>query len=299
MSSIPQQQLLAHPLSKNFSFLQLCIPKAHPHVVVVAMNRIRKRNAISSTMWREIGEVFKLLGTIGDNCRAIVITGAGTKAFTAGIDITDEAFGLNPSSEQEYDVARRGLRFYPQILQMQACFTAIEECPVPVIAAIKGNCIGAGVDLASVCDIRICSSTARFSVREVKIGLAADVGTLQRFPKISGNDSRVRELCLTGEIFSAQEALRIGFVSRISENERLMEDALEVAQRIAENSPVAVLGTKRSLVYSRDHTVADGLVHIATHNTAALMTDDIPEAFLSSKQNKRAVFSNIPKLSKL
>eukprot|EP00536_Pseudo-nitzschia_multiseries_P004461 jgi/Psemu1/302611/fgenesh1_kg.74_\ len=253
-------------------------------------------------MWREIGEVFSILGRTGDDCRAIVLTGAGTKAFTAGIDIADEAFGLaaqngDNSNGRGHDVARRGLRFYPQILDMQRCFTAVEECPVPVIAAIQGSCIGAGVDLASVCDIRICSSTAKFSVREVKIGLAADVGTLQRFPKITGNDSRVRELCLTGEIFSAKEAARIGFVSRISD--RLLEDALTLASTIASNSPVAVVGTKRSLVYSRDHTVADGLVHIATHNTSALMTDDIPAAFVSVMQKKEAKFSNIPKLSKL
>eukprot|EP00532_Pseudo-nitzschia_australis_P015146 CAMPEP_0168268704 /NCGR_PEP_ID=MMETSP0141_2-20121125/13858_1 /TAXON_ID=44445 /ORGANISM="Pseudo-nitzschia australis, Strain 10249 10 AB" /LENGTH=272 /DNA_ID=CAMNT_0008209145 /DNA_START=241 /DNA_END=1059 /DNA_ORIENTATION=- len=245
------------------------------------------------------GEVFSILGRIGDDCRAIVLTGAGTKAFTAGIDITDESFGLagQTSNDNDNDVARRGLRFYPQIIDMQRCFTAIEECPVPVIAAIQGSCIGAGVDLASVCDIRICSDTAKFSVREVKIGLAADVGTLQRFPKITGNDSRVRELCLTGEIFSAQEAARIGFVSRISD--RLMEDVLGLAAKIAGNSPVAVVGTKRSLVYSRDHTVADGLMHIATHNTSALMTDDIPMAFVAAKQRKDVIFPNIPKLSKL
>ena len=180
---------------------------------------------------------------------------------------------------------------------MQKCFTAVEECPIPVIAAIQGSCIGAGVDLASVCDIRICSNTARFSVREVRIGLAADVGTLQRFPKITGNDSRVRELCLTGEVFSAQEALRIGFVSRISD--KLMSDALDLAKMIAANSPVAVVGTKRSLVYSRDHTVADGLLHVATHNTSALMTDDIPTAITSAMQKTPPKFRELPKFSKL
>lgn len=180
---------------------------------------------------------------------------------------------------------------------MQSCFTAIEECPVPVIAAIQGMCIGAGVDLSSACDIRICSDTARFSVREVKIGLAADVGTLQRLPKITGNDSRVRELCLTGEIFSAHEALRIGFVSRISKE--ATDDAVALAKTISANSPVAVVGTKRSLVYSRDHTVADGLVHIASHNTSALMTDDIPKAMMSAMQKKTVEFGKIPKLSKL
>ena len=289
---------LPHPLSKEFSCLQLWIPNSDPRVVVVVLDRVRKRNAISTLMWREIGRIFSVLGTTGDDCRAVVLIGAGQKAFTSGIDVTDQGFGLSSTNEDEsLDVARRGLRFYPQIIEMQKCFTAIEECPVPVIAAIEGNCIGAGVDLASACDVRLCSDTALFSVREVKIGLAADVGTLQRFPKITGNDSRVRELCLTGEIFPAREALRIGFVSRITD--RLLEDALKLAKTIAANSPVAVMGTKRSLVYSRDHTVADGLIHIATHNMSALMTDDLPTAIVASMQKKSAKFEKMPKMSKL
>jgi len=285
-----------HPLSKEFSCLQLWIPDSERRAVVVALDRIRKRNAVSSVMWREIGEVFSILGRMGDDCRVIILVGAGTKAFTSGIDVTDKKFGFAPVDDGN-DVARKGLRFYPQILEMQKCFTAVEECPIPVIAAIEGSCIGAGVDLASVCDIRICSKTAQFSVREVRIGLAADIGTLQRFPKITGNDSRVRELCFTGEVFSAQEALRIGFVSRISD--RLMLDALKLAKIIAANSPVAVVGTKRSLVYSRDHSVADGLEHVAAHNTSALMTDDIPTAIASAIQKTSAKFHKLPKFSKL
>ena len=129
------------------------------------------------------------------------------------------------------------------------------------------------------------------------VAATVSLGTLQRFPKITGNDSRVRELCLTGEVFSAKEALMIGFVSRVTD--RLMGDALELAKKISANSPVAVIGTKRSLVYSRDHTVADGLLHVATHNTSAHMTDDIPTAIVSSMQKKAAKFREIPKLSKL
>jgi delta(3,5)-delta(2,4)-dienoyl-CoA isomerase len=314
---------LSHPiLSKNFSHLKIEIvtcgdddgyesshhhqqqeqeqKEPSPHIVVVTLNRIRKRNAINRIMWREIGEIFSILGRIGDDCRAVILTGAGTKAFTSGIDISDPELMMVSSDDPNDDVARKGMAFLPKVLDMQRCFTAIEECPVPVIAVIQGSCIGAGIDIASVCDIRLCTRTAQFSVREVKIGLAADVGTLQRFPKITGNDSRVRELCLTGEMFTAQEALRIGFVSRICSNsDTIMEDAVKLAKVIAANSPVAVMGTKRSLVYSRDHSVSEGLNHIATHNACAIMSDDIPTAMISSKQKKTARFSRIPKLSKL
>lgn len=200
-----------HPLDEEFRYLKLSIFQESPQVVIVALNRPRKRNAVSAAMWREIGDAFGRLGRLGDDCRCIVVTGVG-KAFSSGIDVSDPS--LFPSGTDEEDIARRGLSFLPKIQEMQRCFTVIEECPVPVIAAIHGNCIGAGVDLACCCDIRLAQVGATFSVREVQIGLAADIGTLQRLPKITGNDSRVRELCFTGEIFGDQEAKNIGFVSR-------------------------------------------------------------------------------------
>jgi len=160
-------------------------------------------------------------------------------------------------------------------MSMQNALSAIESCPLPVIVAIHGPCIGAGIDLACAADIRICASSSRFSVREVRIGLAADVGTLQRFPKIVGHGSRVRELCLTGEDFDAVEAERIGFVSRIVEDKLLMKLALEICGKIIVNSPVAVAVTKESLNYSRDVSVKEGLERMAILNSAMLLTDDL------------------------
>jgi delta(3,5)-delta(2,4)-dienoyl-CoA isomerase len=283
-----------HPLDEQFKNLKISIPQASPHIVVVEMNRPRKRNAMSAALWREIGEVFSRLGMVGDDCRCIIVAGVG-KAFSSGIDLSDPT--LFPSSNEDDDPARRGLAFPPQIRDMQNCFTAIEDCPVPVIAAIHGNCIGAGIDLACCCDIRIAQIGATFSVREVRIGLAADIGTLQRLPKITGNDSRVRELCYTGGNFDHQEALNIGFVSRVCEN--AMTDAIQLGSLIASNSPIAVMGTKRSLIYSRDHTVAEGLEHIANHNALALMTSDIPTAFMASANKQRPQFPNLPPFSRL
>ena len=155
-------------------------------------------------MWQEIGFAFRQIGTIGDGCRCILLIGSG-KGFCGGIDISDRRFfaGIESNagddkSSSSGDVARRSLAFRSQILDMQSVFTAVEECPVPVVAAIHGACIGAGIDLVCCADVRVCSPDAIFSVREVRLGLAADVGTLQRFPKIVGFGSRVRELCLTG-----------------------------------------------------------------------------------------------------
>ena len=150
-------------------------------------------------MWIEIGSAFRQLGTIGDGCRCIILIGKG-KGFCGGIDITDEKFfsGISSNYHTTTDMARQSLAFRSQILEMQAAFTAVEECPVPVVAAMHGACVGAGVDLVCCADVRVCSPNTKFSVREVRLGLAADVGTLQRLPKLVGFSSRVRELCLTG-----------------------------------------------------------------------------------------------------
>jgi Delta3,5-Delta2,4-dienoyl-CoA isomerase len=296
-----QESFQPHPtLSSQYRMLKIsCVGLPnHPHVLVVEMFHPRKRNAISATMWKEIGHFFgQVAGQMGDDVRVIILKGYGTQAFTAGIDLGDSSLFPSAGDGNELDAARRGLSFGPQIRDMQQSFTAIEQCPVPVIAAIEGSCIGAGVDLCCACDIRLCSPQTKFSIREVQIGLAADIGTLQRLPKITGNDSRVRELCYTGEFFDAQEALRIGLVSRVTPH--VLQDALQVAQKIAANSPVAVLGTKRSLVYSRDHSVAEGLEHVATHNTLALMTDDIHAAVMASKQKTPPQFQRLPNYSRL
>ncbi|CAJ1955337.1 unnamed protein product [Cylindrotheca closterium] len=280
-----------HRLDSQFKFLKLSEPR--PGVVVVQLDRPRKRNAINTEGWQEIGDVFTSVAQDGA-CRCIVLSGIG-KDFSAGIDITDP--GFFSFNDSDADVARRGLSFLPKVKQMQDCFTAVEKCPVPVIAAIHGNCIGAGVDIACCCDVRLAAPETTFSVREVKIGLAADIGTLQRLPKITGNDSRVRELCYTGEFFSSQEALSIGFISRICPNP--LAGAIELATKIAASSPVAVHGTKKSLMYSRDHSVAEGLEHVAMHNSLALMTDDVPEAHAASANKENPSFSNMLPFSKL
>jgi delta(3,5)-delta(2,4)-dienoyl-CoA isomerase len=285
--------MIPHPLDKDFKYLKLSIPERG--LVLIELNRPKKRNALHSSMWKEIGQVFTRLGRCDDGSRCIILTGSG-KAFSAGIDVTDSKF-FSFNNNEEGDTARRGLAFLPQIFDMQRCFTAVEDCALPVIAAIHGSCIGAGIDLACCCDVRLAAPGSVFSVREVKIGLAADIGTLQRLPKIAGNDSRVRELCLTGENFDHNQAVAIGFVSRLSPN--VLADAIQLGSKIASNSPIAVMGTKQSLLFSRDHSVKEGLEHVARHNALALMTDDIPTAFMASSKREKAEFSSMLPFSRL
>lgn len=298
-SLFSSQMTKPHPLDDQYQLLNLSILAECSHVTVVALNRPSKRNAINRQLWVEIGDAFRRLGSLGDGCRCILLTGKG-KAFSAGIDISDPSFFPQPAggdTEDDDDIAHQGMAFLPKVRAMQECFTALETCSVPVVAAIHGSCIGAGIDLACCCDIRLCAPGTVFSVREVRLGLAADIGTLQRLPKITGHDSRVRELCLTGESFDDQEALRIGFVSRVTHD--LWSDAAALCTSISSNSPVAVAGTKRSLVYSRDHTVQEGLDHIASHNAMALMTKDLAASFVAAASRTQPIFEDLPPFSRL
>jgi delta(3,5)-delta(2,4)-dienoyl-CoA isomerase len=296
--------------NEKFKYVSVECSKQNENVLIVTLNRPKKRNAINARMWREIGEVFRQINdaaaigsttgnsVVAQDCRCILLQGAG-KSFCAGVDIGDPAFAMH--DEDVGDAARRAVSFRSKILEMQDAFTALETCPVPVVAAIHGHCIGAGLDLASCADIRICATNTIFSIKEVQLGLAADVGVLQRLPKIVGYGSRVRELCLTGDNFSSDEAHRIGLVSTVvdvdatsnqqqnysttEKDNHLMQTAFLICERIAKNSPIAVSGTKQSLNYSRDHSVQEGLEHVALHNSVALMTDDLMLSALSRQKN--------------
>jgi len=267
-------------------------------VLVVKLNRPEKGNAMNLTLWKEI---FLLFEGLKDNAdvRAVVLIGAG-KQFSTGLDLSLwNELQLNASvagsgSPKLVDVARRALTLRRSIKAMQNAFTAIEQCPQPVIAAIHSSCIGGAVDMICACDIRYCSKDAVFSIKEVQLGLAADVGTLQRLPKIIGNDSLLRELAYTGRNFDAGDALTLGMVSQVFEDfDKTFQAALKVAKEIASLSPVAVYGTKANLLFSRDHSIVDGLEYAATWNAAALQSEDILEIMNSKRTTKTPFFSKL------
>ena len=161
---------------------------------------------------------------------------------------------------------------------------------MPVLAAIQGGCIGGAVDMVTACDMRYASEDAFFCIQEINIGMTADVGTLQRMPKLVP-EGVVRELAYTGRNMSASEAKERGFVNDIYEDQDAMDDAvLEIAQEIASKSPMAIWGTKQTLNYGRDHSVADGLEYIATWNAAMFDPDDMAEAFMAQTENRDAQF---------
>lgn len=278
---------------KNFDkykTLTISVPKEF--VFMIQLNRSEKLNALNDVMWKEFKICFNELATESE-CRVIILSGVG-KAFCAGIDV-ENLMEFGQDLIKHKDIARKCKILQLKIKEFQESFDAMEKCPKPVIAAVHGACIGAGVDMISAADIRYCSSDAWFQIKEVDFGMAADVGTLQRFSKIIGSDSLIRELVYTARKFSAVEAAQQGFVSCLFDNqESLLNGSIKLAEKIASKSPVAIQGSKLSLIYSRDHTVQEGLDHIAMYNQTMLLSEDFINAAMS-----QATKSDPPIFSKL
>ncbi|XP_078315056.1 delta(3,5)-Delta(2,4)-dienoyl-CoA isomerase, mitochondrial-like isoform X2 [Crassostrea virginica] len=277
--------------TEQYKFETLNVTRPKEFVVQVEMNRPKKLNAMNREFWRECRECFQKLSTDKD-CRVVILSGAG-KAFTAGLDLADMS-DIAVLTNPELDTSRKAFLIRNTIRDYQETFTVIEKCSKPVIAAIHNACVGGGIDMTAACDIRYCTGDAWFQIKEVDIGLAADVGTLQRFPKIVGNDSLVRELCFTARKFFSDEAKQMGFVSRIFQDKRAMiEGALETAALIAAKSPVAVQGTKISLVFSRDHSVQEGLDHVGLWNQGMLQSEDMMKSVMAALEKKQPTFSKL------
>lgn len=243
--------------------------RVEERVAQVTLNRPERANAMSEAMWPELQACFDWCDE-EPGVRAVVLAGEG-RNFCSGIDL-DMFANLAPRHD---DPARRAEQLRRRILQLQANLTAIERCRKPVLAAIHGVCIGGGVDLVCCCDMRYASADAWFSVREIDIGMTADVGTLQRLPRLIP-DGLARELAYTGRRMEAAEAAAAGLVNRVFEDrEQLLAGVTAIAREIAGKSPLAIRGSKEMLLYTRDHSVQDGLNHIATWNAGMLSEQDL------------------------
>jgi len=251
-------------------------------------------NAFHTAFWEELGATFE---TISDDptIRTVVLA-SSLKHFTAGLDLSDPDIQLVGRNEDE--APRRAIKWRKHVTQFQAAITAIETCTQPVIGAVHGLCYGLGIDILCACDIRYCATDARFSIKEVDVGLAADIGTLARLPKIVGNASAVRELAMTARDFDCREAERLGFVSRVVQGSReeVIVAACETARVIASKSPIAVIGTKHLLNHSRDHTVRDNLEYTVTWNSTMLQSKDMTEAMEAFRLKRPPKFANLTKL---
>jgi enoyl-CoA hydratase/carnithine racemase len=241
-------------------------------VAHVELARAEKFNAMDHAMFEAIGETFRSLGT-DSAVRCILLSGRG-RHFTAGLDLQYAASQFPPSS----DPGRAAESRLRHIRWLQDAFGAVEEARPPVVAAIHGGCIGAGVDLASACDILVASADAFFQVAEVDVAITADLGTLQRLTHLIP-EGVVRELAFTGRRMDADEAARLSLVTRVeADREAAIAAGMALAQTIAAKSPLAVAGAKMSLNYSRGRTVEEGLRHVALWNAGALVSADLAAA---------------------
>lgn len=267
-----------------YQFLNITVENKIAHVQI---NRPEKRNALNDVLWQEFRQAFAELDS-DTNVRAIVLSGNGNH-FCAGIDLSTMV-GLAGTLPEEEGRKREALR--KLILNFQDSFTAMEKCRKPVLAAIHGGCVGAGVDMISACDMRYATSDASFVIKEIDIGMTADVGTLQRLPHLIP-DGLVRELAYTGRDMKADEALRCGLVNKVyGSKEEMLADVLKIAQTIAEKSPLSIRGTKQILLYTRDHTVADSLDYVATWNASTLFSADLMEAMGAQMEKRKATFED-------
>jgi enoyl-CoA hydratase len=257
-------------------------------VARIELNRPEKANAMEAAMWQEIRAAMHWLDET-PAARVGVIAGAG-RHFTAGIDLSLLA-GMQASIRSDCEArSRETLRLL--ILDLQDTLSSIERCRKPVIAEIHGACVGGGIDLITACDMRYCSADAFFSVKEIDVGMTADVGTLQRLPKIVG-EGLARELAYTGRNVNGEEAAAIRLVNRcFASQDELKTAVTDIAKTIAAKSPISVRGCKEMISYARDHSVADGLNYIATWNAAMLMSNDLGEALAAAKEKRAPVFED-------
>ncbi len=263
------------------------IVELHDHIAHVQINRPEKVNAMNAAFWSEIIEIFKWVEDT-DEVRVVVLSGAG-KHFSSGIDLTLLASIANQMSD---DVGRNARLLRRKILQMQESFNVVDRCSKPVLAAIQGYCIGGAIDLITACDMRYAADDALFSIREVDMGMAADVGTLQRLPRLIG-DGMMREMAYTGRNVHADEALRIGLVNRtFADQSQLLAGVMAIARDISAKSPIAINGSKRMIGYMRDHSVDDGLEYVATWNAAMLQSTDLKLAMMAHMSKQKPVFDN-------
>ncbi|NNC20220.1 crotonase/enoyl-CoA hydratase family protein [Corallococcus exiguus] len=247
-----------------------------------------KGNAMGPDFWREMPEALRALDA-DDAVRVLLVRGEGQN-FTYGLDLMGMMESLGPLLTGESNLALERSRLLKLIGEMQQATEGMARCRKPVIAAVHGWCIGGGMDLIAACDFRYCSQEAKFSLREVKVGIVADLGALQRLPRIIG-EGNTRELAYTGGDVDAARALRMGLVNEVFPSpEALLTEARATARRIADNPPLVVQGAKQVMEYCADKSIADGLRYVAVWNSAFLQSLDLTEAFSAFAERRPPKF---------
>ena len=262
------------------------------NIANIILSRPEQLNSMSRKFWVELPEILEEVNR-NSEIRVLIISSTG-KHFCAGMDLSAFDNGVaNIPKEKRPDNARIGEALYRSAKELQEYISKLEKIRVPVIAAIHGGCIGGAVDLVTACDIRLATTDAFFCIQEINIGMAADVGTLQRLPRIIP-DSKMRELAYTGRRMLADEAKESGLVSDVcNSQEEMVNAAKEMANEIAKKSPIAIYGLKALMNYSRDHTISDSLDFNALWSGAMLSQRDMEEAIKAFVEKREATFGKM------
>ena len=254
------------------------------HVAHLVLSRPEAMNTMQPTFWRELHEILTRLHAEG-TARALVISSTG-KHFSAGMDL--QTFGGAIAMDDQSAEGRAAI--YDLLTDMQHTFTLLEQLRMPVVAAIQGGCIGGAVDMVTACCMRYCTQDAFFCVQEINIGMVADVGTLQRLPKLLPM-ALVKELAYTGRRLGADKALAYGLVNEVLPTpEACTAAALQAAKEIASKPPVAIWGTKQVLHYARDHSVDEGLKQMGWMQGAVWSNANVREAITAMKEKREPTF---------
>ena len=260
------------------------------HIAHLVMNRPERLNALDMTVWRELDEVLHQLHQ-SNHARALVISSTG-KHFSAGMSL--DAFGGSVSMDDQTAEGRAAI--FDMLGGLQSTFTRLETLRMPVIAAIQGGCIGGAVDMVTACCLRYATTDAFFCIQEINIGMVADVGTLQRLPKLIPM-AVVKELAYTGRRLSADKAWQYGLVNEVlPDAHAALAAAMKAAEEIASKPPVAIWGTKQALHYARDHSVEDSLKQMGWLQSGIWSNAHVGEAITAFQTKQAAQFPELASL---
>jgi delta(3,5)-delta(2,4)-dienoyl-CoA isomerase len=261
-----------------------------PTIIHIELNRPSSLNAMNKQMFSDIKQLFTYLNT-HPLLRVVILTGSG-KLFTAGLDLK-EAISMFQFDNQ-VDQARKSIQIYNLIKDWQESLSILLKLRVPVLVGIHSYCIGGGVDLISAADIRYCTEDAKFSIKEIDIGMVADIGTFPRIPTLMSNEGFVREMAFTGRQISAEEAFKFGLVSKVFKNkEELINGLKAVAEEISTKSPVAVYSIKKVMNKTKFGNMEEGLEYVALMNMSMIFTNDVSEAITANLSKGKAKFSKL------
>ena len=265
----------------------------YEHVAHLQMCRPDELNTMTAEFWSELPELVSEIDRSA-SARAIVISSTG-KHFSAGMDLSVFAGQSSLLGDPKVSEVGRQRAYLSQVVQkLQGSFSALESARMPVLVAIQGGCIGGAIDMVTAADMRYATADAFFCVHEINIGMTADVGTLQRLPKIIP-EGVAREMAFTGDRMPAERAREVGLVNQIfDDHESLVSGVLEIAARIASKSPLAIWGTKEMINFTRDHSVDDSLRHIAMWQSGMFQPGDMMEEFAAKAEKRPASFEGLP-----